>query len=153
MPEAVPRKPYVQRDRRYVAEYVDQVYPRDKVFFNLRLGPAPIGVAEKYPGVDVDRYARVWKKTCDAVVVTENEVVLIEGELRRPLLALGELISYRDLLFQTPELAPYAKMPVKSILLCPVYDPTLELQLKEHNIETAVFRPKWVDDYLKEVMS
>jgi hypothetical protein len=153
MPEAVPRKPYVQRDRRYVAEYIDQVYPYAKAWYNLRLGPAPIGVAEKYPGMDVDRYARVWKKTCDAVVVTDKEVVLIEGELRRPLLALGELISYRELLFQTPELMPYAKMPVKSILLCPVYDPTLELQLKEHNIETAVFRPPWVDEYLKEVMS
>lgn len=152
MPEAVPRKPYTQRDRRYVAEYVDQVYPHDKVFFNLRLGPPPIATAERYPGVDVNRYARVWKKTCDAVVVTEKEVVLIEGELRRPLLALGELISYRDLLFQTPELMAYAKLPVKSILLCPVYDPTLELQLKEHNIEAVVFRPKWADDYLKEVM-
>ena len=152
MPEAVPRKPYVQRDRRYVAEYIDQLYPYAKVWYNLRLGPPPIGVAEKYPGVDVNRYARVWKKTCDAVVVTENEVILIEGELRRPLLALGELISYRDLLFQTPELAAYAKMPVKSILLCPVYDPTLELQLKENKIEAVVFRPKWVDDYLEEVM-
>ena len=153
MAEAVPRKPYTQRDRRYVAEYVDQVYPHDKVFFNLRLGPAPIAVAERYPGVDINKYARVWKKTCDAVVVTEKEVVLIEGELRRPLLALGELISYRDLLFQTRELMPYAKLPVKSILLCPVYDPTMELQLKEHNIEAVVFRPKWVDEYLKEVMS
>lgn len=150
--EVVPRKPYVQRDIRYVAEYVDQNYPHDKVFFNLRLGPPPIGVAEKYPGVDVNRYARVWKKTCDAVVVTVTEVVLIEGELRRPLLALGELVIYRDLLFQTPELVPYTGRPVRSILLCPVYDPTLELQLKEHKIEAAVFRPKWVDDYLKEVM-
>jgi hypothetical protein len=148
----VPRKPYVQRDIRYVSEYVDQNYPHDKVFFNLRLGPPPIGVAEKYPGVDVNRYARVWKKTCDAVVVTDKEVVLIEGELRRPLLALGELVIYRDLLFQTPELVPYQGHTVRSILLCPVYDPTLDLQLREHKIEAAVFRPKWVDDYLKEVM-
>ncbi len=152
MQGAVPRKPYVQRDRRYVAEYVDQAYPHARVYFNLRLGPPPIGVAEKYPGLDVQKYARVWKKTCDAVVVTDQEVVLIEGELRRPLLALGELISYRDLLFQTPELTPYSKLTVRSILLCPVYDPTLELQLKENKIEAVVFRTKWVDEYLKEVM-
>jgi len=152
MPEAAPRKPYVQRDRRYVAEYVEQTYPYNKVHYNLRLGPPPIGTAEKYPGTNIDRLARVWKKTCDAVVITDKEVVLIEGELRRPMEALGELISYRDLLFQTPELTAYAKMPVKSILLCPVYDPTMDLQLKEHNIEAVVFRPKWVDEYLREVM-
>lgn len=152
MPETRPRKPYVQRDRRFVAEYVDQIYPHDRVFFNLRLGPAPVALAQKYPDLDVNRYARVWKKTCDAVVITRDQVVLIEGELRRPLLALGELLIYRDLLFQTPELKPYTGMPVRSVLLCPVYDPSLELQLKEHNIEAVIFRPKWVEDYLREVM-
>jgi hypothetical protein len=151
MAEAVPRKPYVQRDRRYVAEFVDQYYPHDRVFFNLRLGPPPIAMAEAYPGLNVDRYARVWKKTCDAVVVTADEMVLIEGELRRPLLALGELISYRDLLSLTPELKAFGGKPIRSILLCPLTDPTLELQLKEHNIQAVVFRPKWVEEYLKEV--
>lgn len=145
------RGPYVLRDRRYVAEWVIENYPHAQVFYNLRLGPPPAEISAAYPGLDVDRYARVWKKTCDAVVVTEEELFLIEGELRRPLLALGELLIYRDLLSTTPELKPYIGLRVRTILLCPIEDPTLEMTLKEHKIEKALYRPPWVEEYLKEV--
>jgi hypothetical protein len=116
------------------------------------MGPPPIAVAEAYPGLDIDRYARVYKKTCDAVVVTEDEIVLIEGELRRPVEGLGELLVYRDLIATTPELKPYLPRKLKTILVCPLTDPTMLLQLKELSVELAIFRPKWVEDYLKEVM-
>jgi hypothetical protein len=152
MVETTPRKPYVQRDRRYVVEYVSEHYPNDIAFFNLRMGPAPIAVAEAYPGLDVDRYARVWKKTCDAIVVTADEIVLIEGELRRPSEGLGELLVYRGLIATTPELKPYMNRKIKTILICPMADPTLTTHLKDNNIELVVYRPKWVEDYLKEVM-
>lgn len=146
------RGPYVLRDRRYVAEWVIENYPHAEVFYNLRLGPPPAGLAEMYPGVDIEKYARVWKKTCDAVVITDKELILIEGELRRPLLALGELLIYRDLLSTTPELKPYRRLRVRTILLCPVEDPTLELTLREHKIEKVVYKPPWVEQYHKEVM-
>lgn len=147
-----PRKPYVQRDRRYVVEFVNEYFPHDRAFFNLRMGPAPLGVVEKYPGIDVDRYARVWKRTCDAVVVTKDEIVLIEGELRRPVEGLGELLVYREHIPGTPELRPHLGKRVRAILVVPIPDPTLDMLVKEHNIEIVIFRPKWVEDYLREVM-
>jgi len=146
------RGPYTLRDRRYVAEWVIENYPHDQAFYNLRLGGVPSEVAARYPGVDVDRMARVFKKTCDALVVTETELVLIEGELRRPLLALGELLVYRDLISTTPELRPWSHFPVRTVLLCPVEDPSLDLILRENKIEKAVFKPPWVEEYLREVM-
>jgi len=152
MAETTPRKPYQQRDRRYVVEYCGEKWPNDTWFFNLRMGPAPISVAEKYPGMDVDRYARVWKKTSDAVVVTKDEIILIEGELRRPTMALGELLVYRDLINTTPELQPYLGRKLRTILLCPVEDPTITMQLRDHNVELALYKPAWVETYLKEVM-
>jgi len=152
MPESQPRKPYVQRDRRYVVEYIEEYYPGKRVFYNLRMGPPPIAVAQAYPGLDVDRYARVWKKTCDAVVVTDKDLILIEGELRRPSMGLGELLIYRDLISTTPELQPYLDRRIRTVLLCPMIDPTLSLQLQQRNIELVIFRPKWAEDYLREVM-
>ena len=145
------RGPYTLRDKRYVAEWVIENYPYAEVFFNLRLGPVPAEVAAAFPGVDADRYARVWKKSCDAVVITADEMILIEGELRRPLLALGELLIYRDLLSTTPELRAYSNRRVRTVLLCPVEDPTLDVTLTEHKIEKAVYRPPWVNEYLREV--
>ena len=146
------RGPYTLRDKRYVAQWVIENYPHEQVFYNLRLGGVPAELRARYPGVDVDRMARVYKKTCDAVVVTETELVLIEGELRRPLLALGELLIYRDLLSTTPELKPWSHLPVRTILLCPVEDPSLDISLARHKIEKAVFKPPWVEKYLQEVM-
>jgi hypothetical protein len=146
------RGPYTLRDKRYVAEWVIANYPHAQVIYNLRLGPPPTEIAAKYPGLDLDRFARVWKKTCDAVVITGDEVILIEGELRRPLLALGELLIYRSLLHLTPELMPYRNMPVRTILLCPLEDPTLTVALREHKIEQIAYRPPWVAEYHKEVM-
>jgi hypothetical protein len=152
MVETTPRKPYVQRDRRYVVEYVSGKWPNDTQFFNLRMGPAPISVAEAYPGLDVDRYARVWKKTCDAVVVTKDEIILIEGELRRPTEGLGELLVYRDLINTTPELKPYLGKKVRTVLLCPIIDPTMTMQLRDNKVELELFKPAWVEQYLREVM-
>ena len=152
MPETMPRKPYQQRDRRYVVEYVTEIYPNDRQFFNLRMGPAPISIAEAYPGLNVDRFARVWKKTCDAVVITKDEIVLIEGELRRPTEGLGELLVYRDLINTTPELQPFMGKKIRTVLLCPILDPTMTMQLRDHNIDAVLYKPQWVEDYLQEVM-
>ena len=146
------RGPYTLRDRRYVAQWVIENYPHAQVFYNLRLGGVPSEVAARYPGVDVNRMARVFKKTCDAVVVTSDELILVEGELRRPLLALGELLVYRDLISTTPELQPWSHFHVRTVLLCPVEDPTLDITLTRHKIEKAVFKPPWVEEYLREVM-
>ena len=148
----MPRKPYQQRDRRYVVEYVTEIYPNDRQFFNLRMGPAPISIAEAYPGLNVDRFARVWKKTCDAVVITKDEIVLIEGELRRPTEGLGELLVYRDLINTTPELQPFMGKKIRTVLLCPILDPTMTMQLRDHNIDAVLYKPQWVEDYLQEVM-
>lgn len=147
-----PRKPYVQRDRRYVIEWVNENYPADKVFFNLRLGPPTLAIAEKYPGIDVNRYARVWKRTCDAVVITKDEILLIEGELRRPVEGLGELLVYRDLIWATPELKPYSGRKVRTILLVPLHDPQTEGIANKNEIEIIIYRPRWVEEYLREVM-
>lgn len=149
---ARPRRPYVQRDRRYVVEFVDQYWPRNRAYFNLRMGEPPIAMAQALPGLNIDRYARVFKKTCDAVVITEDEIILIEGELRRPVEGLGELLVYRDLIPTTPELRPYLPRGIRTILVCPLADPTMSLQLQEQRVELAIFKPKWVEDYLKEVM-
>jgi len=146
-----PRKPYVQRERRYIAECIEKYFPHDLVFYNLRIGPAPIGIAEAYPGLDVDRYARVWKKFADAVSVGETEVRLCEAKLRTVLEAVGKLIAYADRIWETPEITPYIGRKLRKIIFAPVVDPTLDLLLKEHGIELIVERPKWADEYLKEV--
>lgn len=146
-----PRGPYVHRDTRYVSEFVSWAFPRDPLRVNVRLGPSPLELRMRYPDLDVDRWARVWAKTADALVITPSALVLIEGELRRPICALGELVVYRELLPQTESLQAYWRMPVRLVLLTPLPDPTLAPVLRRLEIEVVEYRPLWVEEYLHSV--
>ena len=147
----VPRSTYVHRDTRYVAEFVTVAFPGDPKMFNVRLGPTPLELAHQYPDIDVDRWARVWAKTADAIVLTPSHLIVIEGELRRPVLALGELLVYRELVAQTESLGQYRNMAVRTLLLTPLPDPTIRPVLDHLGIEVIEYRPLWVEGYLRQV--
>ena len=149
--EPKPRGRYVPRDGRYVAEYLTWAHPHDPKLMNVRLGPPPRDLQLAYPDLDVDRWARVWDKTCDAIAVTPGALVVIEGELRRPIVAIGELLVYRELIPQTQSLSRYWSLPIRSVLLTPLGDPTLEVVMRRLNIETVLYRPEWVEEYLRTV--
>lgn len=146
-----PRGPYLHRDSRYVAEFLSFAFRHDTIMQNVRLGPAPLELRQRYPDLDVDRWARVWAKTCDAIVVTPTDLVLIEGELRRPVAAIGELVVYRRLVSQTQSLARWWSAPIRTLLLTPLPDPTLDPILEELRIEQIQYRPLWVEEYLRQV--
>lgn len=149
--EPQPRGRYVHRDTRYVAEYVSWAFPHDRAAFNVRLGPAPLEIRQRYPDLDVDRWARVWMRAADAIVVTPSALVIIEGELRRPITAIGELVVYRELVGQTDTLRSWWAMPIRLIMVTPLPDPTLEVVLRRLQIEVVPYRPVWVEDYLRTV--
>ncbi len=151
MAETAPRVPYQQRERRYVVEYVMLAYPNCPVFFNLRVGALPQDLARRYPGQDMDRLARVWKRFADAVVVLPDSLVLIETKLRRPTEAIGEIISYRAVLWETPELQAYGKLPVRCELVTVQDDPQLRPALVAQGIQIVIYAPQWALDYLREV--
>ena len=106
---------------------------------------------ERYPDLDVERWGKVWLKTADAIVVTPASLVVIEGELRRPILAIGELAVYRELVPQTTGLARWWRLPIRCLLLTPIPDPTLEPVLARLGIEAIAYRPLWVEEYLRKV--
>lgn len=145
------RGPYVHRDTRYVSEFVAWAFPNDPKLFNVRLGPVSLELRHRYPDLDVERWAKVWDKTCDAIVITPGGLVLIEGELRRPVVAIGELLVYRELIPQTTSMARYWSLPIRTILLTPLPDPTLEPVLRHLGIQVVEYRPLWTEEYLRQV--
>ncbi len=146
-----PRGMYQQRDSRYVAEFMSWAFPEDPKLINVRLGPVPLELRHRYPDLDIDRWARVWDKTCDAIVITPTALVLIEGELRRPIVAIGELLTYRELVPQTESLATYWPLPIRALLVTPLPDPTLDPVMQRLGIEVIQYRPLWVEQYLRQV--
>lgn len=147
----IPRGTYHQRDSRYVSEFLTWAFPEDAKMFNVRLGPVPLELRHRYPDLNIDRWARVWEKTCDAIVITPTALVLIEGELRRPIVAIGELLVYRELVPQTESLAAYWRMKIRALLITPLPDPTLEVVMDRLEIQVVQYRPLWVEEYLRQV--
>jgi transglutaminase-like putative cysteine protease len=145
------RKEYTQKERQYVPEYVNKMYPnRVAVFYNMAVGPAPEQLKLAHPETPLESFRR-WRFWIDAVVILRDRMVLIEGKIRKVAEGLGQLQLYRDLLPQTPELQPYARLPVECRLVVARPDPrVIELASKQQVI-IDVYRPDWVIEYLKEL--
>lgn len=145
------RVEYRQRERRYVPEYVNDKYPqRVAVFYNMAVGPAPEELYRMHPEVALEHFRR-WRFWIDAVVILRDRMVLIEGKIRTPAEGLGQLLMYRALLPQTPELKPYADLPVEMVLVTPRPDPRVIGVAASLGIKIDIYTKPWVQDYLRTV--
>jgi hypothetical protein len=145
------RAEYQQRERRYVPEFVNEKYQRRAaVFYNTAVGPAPEVLYALHPEVPLENFRR-WRFWVDAVVILSDKMVLVEGKLRTSAEALGQLLLYKALLPQTPELKPYAHLPVEMVLVTPRPDPRVIGVAASLNIRVEVYVTPWVQEYLKSV--
>lgn len=140
-----------QRERRFIPEFVDAKFPdRVAVFYNVAVGPAPDELYRLHPEVPLE-YFRRWRFWIDAVVILQNKLILFEGKIRNPAAGLGQLLLYRALLPQTPELAPYKNRLVEMHLVTARPDPRIMGVAATLGITVHVYSPAWVTDYLREI--
>jgi len=147
----MPRKEYRQRERRYVPEYVNEKYPeRVAVFYNMAVGPAPEELARANPEISLAHFRR-WRFWIDAVVILKDRMLLLEGKLRKPAEGLGQLLLYRALLPQTPELEPYKHLSISMVLVTPRPDPRVIGVANSLGINIVIWSKPWVQDYLRSL--
>jgi len=145
------RAEYKQRERRYVPEYVNEKFPqRVAVFYNMAVGPAPEALYSMHPEIPLDHFRR-WRFWVDAVVILRDKMVLLEGKIRKPAEGLGQLLLYKALLPQTPELSPYAALPVEMLLVTPRPDPRVIGVAASLGIKIEIYTKDWVQEYLRSV--
>jgi len=141
---------YKQRERRLVSEYIMQHYPRNIVMYNFALGPPPEPIAKALPEEKALRVSRPWRPRVDAVVITEDKMILVEADIMNPRDGLGYLPMYKSLVPQTPELKRFLDKPVEMLLVLPWKAPWIEEAARAAGIQVAVFRPAWIDKYVEE---
>ena len=145
------RAEYKQRERRYVPEYVNEKYPdRVAVFYNMAVGPAPEELWKKHPEVSIDHFRR-WRFWIDAVVILRDRMILVEGKIRTPAEGLGQLLLYRELLKDTPEMNPYRNLPIYMLLVTPRPDPRVIGVAATLGIQIDIWTKPWVQEYLRSV--
>jgi len=141
------RKDY---EARYVSDFVLSHYPRDIVKYRCPLGTAP-GMWIKDMGLSKAlRTYRPYRPEVDAVVITADEILLIEGKIFKVMDGISKLPVYRILSFETPELDEYKTLPVVCILVTPK-DPGWTTRVAEQlNVKIMLFTPAWIKDYYEK---
>ena len=133
----------------YVSEYCAAVFPATPVIFHCRLGtwPQPLTAPELSP--EERAMLRVRMRWADAVVIQPHRLIVIEGKLRASefLKGLGELLVYTQLVAHTPEFEKFKNRRVTGRLLIPIADPVVDMVGRQQNLEIAVYKPKFWDEF------
>ena len=136
-------------ERRYSVEYVMENYPSDtRVKYNAPLGLPPEEAKAMYPERDL-RFFKPWRKYADAIVVNPPYLDLIECKIWSPQTGITDLLEYRELIPETPELAEFSDLTKRLLLVIPFVRPHWETMAKKYEINLVVWRPNWVTPLLK----
>ncbi len=139
-----------QRETRLVTEYCIETYPdAQQVFYRKRLGPIPQEAIEAFGSEKGRRLGAVWNPWADAIVITDK-IILIEGKIRATSAALGQILHYRKVLPDTPDLNPYLDLPLECVLVAPWLDAYMIDLLEEHDIRYAHYEPAWIAEYMED---
>jgi hypothetical protein len=143
------RKMREEVEQKYLAEWVAKNFPNAiKVYYQKGLGDLPHRLAMQSE-LSPEWYAR-YAKRADAVVITPEEVVVVETETRRPIIGLSELLVYRDLLPHTPDLKPYlVGRRTRLILVTPLPDEDVMVRCQKEGIEYVIYFPEWMEQHLR----
>jgi len=127
--------PYTKPESRLLYEWMVENYPDKPQWRRVRLGPYPKGHEEPIYGI-----VRRW---IDGVV---------EAKIRPDPGALSQLELYAKLFPKTPEFSMFKDKPLELVFLTTKTDPEVEALAKEKGIRYVVYRPKWVEEYIRELI-
>jgi hypothetical protein len=138
------------RERRLIAEWARERHPDDRVWLNT-----PVGVVSELEldAVDTTKQLarlRSWRLKADAIVVTGTTLKVVEAKIVSVKNGLGDLMLYRELIPDTPELQPFLPRQVECWLVAPWVTDYIVRLAERLNILIDVYNPAWVRDYVIE---
>lgn len=149
----MPKKGFTHKranfERRYCSEYCLLTYPDDTIKLNVPLGTAPDGVIKELGLYRALRQFRAYRPEADAIIIRNNELVLIETKIINALAGLAKLPIYRDLISYTPELADFYDLPVRAVLVTAKPPLWFIRVAKNFDVEYVIYAPEWLSTYYK----
>ena len=137
------------REMRMVSDYLAQFYPQATSLTRVRLGSIP--PAELHPLLEEHevRMLGVFRRWADAIVITNDAMILVEAAIRPEPGDISKLQLYKRLLVHTPELQAYLPRRVEMQLVYAIEDPVVVIMAREAGIRPVYFRTKAVENYMK----
>lgn len=144
------KRPQQRVERRYIAEYVLKTYPDALArLFNVRLGT----VAPEHRASVPNQPAAFFKVTlpyADSVVVTEDEIHLIEAKVYEPEKGIGQLRRYARLIPTTDDLKIWGSRPVRTILVTWRSTFPLVEDANANGVHMVIYLPNWLIPILQK---
>jgi len=141
----------VQRERRYVAEYVAMRFPGDVVSFNVRLFTDP---DVSIPGLSAESTLRLISRSglfVDAIIHRGSDVILIEAKVEMESQALGQLLIYKELIQKTPGFDHLLPEDISLLMVSPITKPWIDPVLRKYGVMVDHWSPDWIVGYLAEL--
>ncbi len=129
---------------KWVSWYIKEHYPDGEVRLRCPLGPIPDELKALHGPAKAARVYRPSRPEVDALVVLDNELLLIEAKIFKYMDGLAKLPVYASLVPETDELDVFRGRPVIMHLLIPVPIPWVVAAAPRLNVEVKVEAPDWL---------
>jgi len=133
-----------QREGRLLKEWIWEHHPDVPVHYNYPLG-------EHAEEKGFKEYMTLAPR-CDALYVDDEVIFIVEAKIVDEHKGIAELLNYKRLVPKTTSLRQYIGLPIELILLRAREKPDVTEAAIDAGITPVLFRPKWVVEYLTELV-
>ncbi len=150
MDQEAPAKAIRFWEEEMLAEYVAARYPQERVLTRVRLGP--IKPDWQDPTLDAEELRLLgnsWRRWADAVVITAQELLVVESKLVPDHGDISQLEVYLLLARVTPELAPWRALPIRGLLVWGVDDPFAHQLAVGRGLSVEIYRPSHWGEWIR----
>lgn len=142
----MPRGPFrsAYGESRMLSEYLAWQYPDATVYERMRLGALIPRTADPTMTAEELAMVGVFRRWADAVVVSRDELVVVEAKMRSAPGAVAQLELYEELVPLTPELVPFLSLPLVLELVVAIEDPAVRRLCERKGIRCRIYKPDWL---------
>jgi hypothetical protein len=137
------KKPRKNFEKRLVAEYVGMTYPTSLQWRNVRLGE----IKNEQDG-KMYAFLRRW---ADAIVITMDEVIIIEGKIKPAPGVISQLQLYMSIFPKTPEYHNYRNWKLRGEIVCALRDEEVEALARQAGLDYVIYEPTFMQDILDSI--
>ncbi len=140
-------------EARYVSQYLVDKFPDRLTMHRVPLGEIPQVLQDALGPPTAKKWFRPSRPVADAIAITPDALILIEGKIFDPNRGIGQLYFYERLIGFTPELQRYKDLPVRLRLVTARLPPWASHAEAFPEIEIEEYQPEWIEEYYKHLQS
>jgi len=142
--------PRLERERRYISEFMLQEFPGGDYQLNVPLGPIDPALIAQHGMERALALSFPIRPRVDAVAWRRDTYIIVEAKIRSARDGLGDLRVYRDLIPSTPDLPYYSGQRIEAWLVVPVALDWIKAACQAAGIVLQERLYPWISDYVRE---